>query len=78
MDRFPLIDFHRSLCVDSHLCNFSFILEFPGRPRKATGTFTTLGQALPIPLRYNTTPERKFSLRNNYSFLLKSKLQPMC
>lgn len=76
MDHFSLIDFHRSLCVDSHLCNFSFVLEFLGRPRKASEIFTTLGQALPIPLRCNTTLERKFSLRNNYSFSLKSKLQP--
>ena len=74
MNHFPLIDFHCSLCVDSHLCNFSFILEFLGRPFKATGTLTTPSQALPIPLRYNTTLERK--LRNNYSFSLKSKLQP--
>ena len=76
MNHFPLIDFHCSLCVDSHLCNFSFILKFLGRPYKTTGTLTTLSQALPIPLRYNTTLERKFSLRNNYSFSLKSKLQP--
>lgn len=36
----------------------------------------TLGQALPIPPGYNNRLERNSQFRNNYSFSLKSKLQP--
>lgn len=49
LDHFPLIDFHCSLYVDSHVCKFPLPSQQSGRPSDNIGLLTTLGQVLPMP-----------------------------